>query len=169
MAGCAQKPLPQAAPLPPNPFGYLKRAAVCDTTPAVDGPGGRVATMKVRSDDGLCSLMVQQPDGTSYASFVLTDAPAHGKAFLYNWNNETVVSYTPTTAYAGADSFTVGLIPGSGRPRQLLRVTATVDATGVRLPVVAAPPPPPASTSKSKTSTSKHRTTRHKKSSKSSS
>ena len=137
MAGCAHKPPPEpVAAAAPDPYGYLPRSAVCTVSPV---SGGRV-TMSTRSDDGLCAVAVATPDGTAYASFLLQTAPAHGKAFIHNYNNQTLIDYTATTAYAGPDSFTVSLIPVSG-PRVPLLVVASVDATGVARP---APPPPDA-------------------------
>ena len=138
MAGCAQKPQPgPAAAVAPDPFGYQPRSAVCTVGPLA---GGRV-TMSTRSDDGLCAVAVATPGGAAYASFLLQSPPAHGKAFIHNYNNQTLVDYTATTAYAGPDSFVVSLVPASG-PRVPLTVVAQVDATGVARP---APPPEPAS------------------------
>ena len=156
MAGCAHKPAPAPVEaVAPDPYGYEKVSAVCTVGPMQNGPAGRVATMSVRSDDGLCAVPVSQPDGTAYASFLLTTPPAHGKTFIHNYNNQTLIGYTPTTAYAGPDSFTVSLVPVGGGPRSLLRVDAVVDATGVMRPVapVAAAAPPPSSEG--------HKTVRH--------
>ena len=139
IAGCAQKPAP--APVvagAPDPFGYQKVSAVCTVSPVAAGPAGRSVTMATRSDDGLCVVPVSQPDGTAYVSFVLQTPPSHGKAFIHNYNNQTLVDYTATTAYAGPDSFTVSLIPGSG-PRVPLEVRVSADATGVARPALAAP------------------------------
>jgi hypothetical protein len=155
LAGCQNKPVLQVA-VAPNPFGYMKRSAVCQVGPVRPStPGPMSATMTVRSDDGNCGVVIQQAGGRSYASFGVSPAPAHGKAFLYNYDNHTYVMYTPSTAYAGEDHFTVTLIRGTGQPREYLAVTATVDATGVVVPTpaVTAPVPPPAPV--------KHRTTTH--------
>ncbi|WP_419730354.1 hypothetical protein [Lichenicola sp.] len=152
IAGCAHRPAPEPeAAIAPNPFGYLKRSAVCTVAPVVAGPAGRSTTMAVRSDDGLCTVAVSQPDGTAYASFLLQTLPVNGKAFIYNYNNQTLVNYTATTAYSGPDSFTVSLIPTAGGRRQSLQVTAMVDATGVPRPAPAVVPyvaPPSAGTHK---------------------
>lgn len=168
ITGCAQKPLPApAVAIAPNPFGYLKQSAVCTVSPLADGPAGRSAKMSVRSDDGLCTVALSQPDKTAYASFLLQTLPTHGKAFIYNYNNQTLVNYTATTAYAGPDSFTVSLIPSAGHARVPLQVAAVVDATGVVLP----PPPPvpyvaPPSKTGHRTSKSTHSThSKHKKAS----
>ncbi|GBQ45418.1 hypothetical protein KOE73_10545 [Acidomonas methanolica] len=161
LAACAQKPLPQHI-APPNPFGYQKVSAVCQTSPVKTAPDGSMSvSMKVRSDDGLCSLRIQQPGGKSYASFGVDPSPTHGKAFLYNYDDSTVVDYTPTTAYAGPDRFVVILIAAPGKPRTHLAVDATVDATGVPVPkpvVPAVTAPTPKSTSHKKTRTRSHST-----------
>lgn len=158
MAGCAQRPVPApVAAIAPDPFGYEKVSAVCTLGPVKSDPSGRTISISVRSDDGLCAVPVAQPDGTAYASFLLQTLPAHGKAFIHNYNNQTLVDYTPTTAYAGPDSFTVSLVPTGAGQRTLLHVNAMVDATGVARPVAPIVPaaPPPSSTS------SKHRTVHH--------
>ncbi|WP_408906006.1 Ig-like domain-containing protein [Nguyenibacter vanlangensis] len=151
LAGCQNRPVIQAA-VPPNPFGYLKRSAVCKVGPVrPDASGQLQASMTVRSDDGNCEILVQQDGGQSYASFGVAPAPEHGKAFIYNYNNHTYVTYTPNTAYAGPDHFTVTLIRGSGLPRRSLVVAASVDATGVVVPTPAVTAPPPPAPVKKKT------------------
>jgi hypothetical protein len=149
LAGCAQ-PRPAPAPVAPNPFGYMKRSAVCTTSPirAQD----RAVEMKTRSDDGLCGIAISQPEGDAYASFVLATLPVHGDSFIYNYNRQTYVTYTAKTAYAGPDAFTVSLIPGGGRPRTSLAVSVSVDNAGVVLP-----PPPVAAKAAPKTTTHRKR------------
>ena len=161
IAGCAQKPPPApVAAIAPDPFGYLKRSAVCAVSPVAAGPAGRNVTMAVRSDDGLCVVAVSQPDGTAYASFLLQDLPEHGKAFIHNYNNQTLIDYTATTAYAGPDGFSVSLVPSDGGPRTLLHVAASVDATGVPRPAVVTPYVAPVTKSPShRTNTRSHRKT----------
>jgi len=156
MAGCAQKPvIPHIAPA--NPFGYMKTSAVCTVSPPHKAADGTLSVdMKVRSDDGLCAITLQTDKGTSYPSFGVTTAPEHGKVFVYNYDDHTLVTFTPTMAYAGGDAFNATLIPGNGEPRVHLRVTASVDATGVVVPkpivpAVTAPVPAP-----SKTKTTSH-------------
>ena len=160
IAGCAHKPPPAPmAAIAPDPYGYFKRSAVCTVSPVVAGPAGRSATMAVRSDDGFCAMAVSQPDGTAYASFLLQDLPAHGKAFIHNYNNQTLIEYTATTAYAGPDGFSVSLVPSNGGPRTLVHVTASVDATGVPRPVVVTPYVAPVTKSTHRTTTRSHRKT----------
>lgn len=144
LAGCATTSGPVQVGSP-NPFGYMKKSAVCKTTPVVKGADGQLSTtMTVRSDDGLCELLISQPDGKPYASFGVAPVPEHGKAFMYSLDNDTHVTYTPTLAYAGQDAFTVILVPGPGQQRTKLTVTAQVDATGVYVPKPAITGPTPA-------------------------
>ena len=140
LAGCVHKPQPLPQPVAPNPFGYLKRSAVCTPGPIGKTADGQTVSIAVRSDDGTCGITVSQPGGGgAYASFLLTALPLHGKSFIYNYNKQTYVTYTADTAYAGPDAFTASLVPGGGKPRTTLKVALSVDATGV-----APPPPPPA-------------------------
>jgi hypothetical protein len=150
LAGCATTSGPVQVGSP-NPFGYMKKSAVCKTTPVVKGADGQLSTtMTVRSDDGLCELLISQPDGKPYASFGVAPVPEHGKAFMYSLDNDTHVTYTPTLAYAGQDAFTVILVPGPGQQRTKLTVTAQVDATGVYVPKPAITRPTPAAKGKKK-------------------
>lgn len=141
LTGCVQRPPP--APLPPNPYGYLKRSAVCEHPPLRHDGTNLAASMKTRSDDGLCEVIVSQPTGGAYASFVLSRRPEHGRNLIYNYNGHTYVTYTANTAYAGSDGFTAMLVTGPGAPRTQLAVDVSIDATGV-----APPAPPPAAETK---------------------
>ncbi|MBO1323755.1 hypothetical protein K2X14_01130 [Acetobacter sp. TBRC 12305] len=162
LAGCATTGGPVHLGSP-NPFGYMKKSAVCKTTPVQKGADGQLSTtMTVRSDDGLCELLISQPNGKAYASFGVTPPPDHGKAFLYSLDDNTHVTYTPTLGYAGQDTFTVVLIPGRGLPRTRLTVTAQVDATGVYIPHPAVSAPTPASAKEKKT-TSRGKAATHQK------
>ncbi len=135
---------PPAPPVPPNPFGYLKPSGLCKHGPVAKTAAGLEVAMTLRSDDGYCGVDLQAPAGGAYTSFVLTALPAHGKSFIYNYNNHTAVTYTAATAYAGIDSFTVSLVPKAGEQRVALKVLVTADATGVPPPAKPAPPPPAA-------------------------
>lgn len=165
LAGCATTGGPIKAGSP-NPFGYIKKSAVCQTTPLKkEADGSLSTTMTVRSDDGLCDLKVSQDSGKAYASFGVSPAPEHGKAFLYSLDNDTHVTYTPTMGYAGQDKFTAILVPGPGEKRTRLTVTAQVDATGVVLPRAAVPAESKAEPAKAKkaVTTTRRRVTTSKK------
>ncbi|GEN61070.1 hypothetical protein ANI02nite_29540 [Acetobacter nitrogenifigens DSM 23921 = NBRC 105050] len=162
LAGCNQGQLQGPSLSTPDPFGNMKRSAVCQVASPQAGPNGdQTTTMTVRSDDGMCGLTVSQPGGGSYASFGVLPSPEHGKAFLYNHDGLTHITYTPTLGYAGKDTFGVILIPTSdqtgAQKRQKLTITATADATGVVIPTPAVAAPTP---SKSKAAPSKRRTTK---------
>lgn len=161
LAGCQNKPALQVAG-PPDPFGYMKRSAVCQVSPVkASEPARKATTMSVRSDDGNCVVLLQDGEH-AYTSFGVAPAPEHGKVFLYNHNDHTVVMYTPNTAYAGPDHFGVTLIRGPGQPRDTLDVAATVDATGVVVPtpMITAPTPAAAAAKSTTKSTGKTATRR---------
>ncbi|QDH17972.1 hypothetical protein E3D00_03540 [Swingsia samuiensis] len=143
LSGCVQKPVVQRV-IPPNPFGYQKLSAVCRVSPVTTAPDGTMSVnIAIRSDDGLCALSLQQTGGGNYASFGVNPAPEHGKAFFYNYDNHTYLTYTAETAYAGSDTFTAELVAGPGKKRDHLVAHITVDATGV---VAAKPAVAPAAT-----------------------
>ena len=83
--------------------------------------------------------------------------PDKGRAFMSSLDNSRKVTYPPTRAYAGQDTFTVIRGPGPGQQRTKRTVTGQVDATGVYVPHPAvtgpAPAEPPASKSRRKTTT----------------
>ncbi len=155
LAGCVHAP-PPPAPVAPDPFAYLKRSALCSAGKLAATPEGRAVSIRTRSDGGLCTVTVSQPEGGAYASFVLSSLPMHGSSLIYNYDKRTHVTYTADIAYAGPDGFAVSLIPGNGRPRSLLRVEVSADASGVPVP----PPPtaaPPAQSTKPVTHRRHHR------------
>ncbi len=131
LAGCMNKPAVNLGG-PPNPYNYMKVSGLCHTDPlASTGKDTQATTMQVRSDDGYCAVEVRKPDGHAYASFGVSPAPEHGKAFIYNYNDHTYVTYTANTAYTGNDTFRVQLIRGEKEPRDTLNITAHVEAPGV--------------------------------------
>ena len=126
VGGCAPRAEVQTAAAPPNPYGYLRPAALCDT-PGKPLPTAGIAstTLVVGNDGGYCALRFAH-DGAPYASFLVTAVPAHGDPLIYNYNGQTVVTYTPTAGYAGPDAMTVEFVPGGGAPRATLTVAITV-------------------------------------------
>lgn len=132
LAGCDNKPAVNLGG-PPNPYNYMKLSGQCDVgAPVAAGANTRTATMQVRSDDGYCAIETRASAGHAYASFGVSPAPEHGKAFIYNYNDHTYVTYTANTSYTGQDKFRVVLIRSEKEPREYMDVTATVTA-----PVVA--------------------------------
>jgi len=67
-----------------------------DTALTVDAPG-------VRGND-------YDPDGNALSAIKVSD-PSHGT--ISNWNSNGSFTYTPTTGYSGADSFTYKVNDGS--------------------------------------------------------
>lgn len=130
LSGCAPQAPVETAALPPNPYGYLRPAAVCLTS-GKPLPAGGVAstTVAVGNDGGYCALRFAH-DGAPYASFLVTSVPSHGNPLIYNYNNQTVVTYTPVSGYAGPDAMTLEFVPGGGAPRTTLNVAITVRPPG---------------------------------------
>lgn len=133
LAACAQPPPAPTAALPPNPYGYLRPAAVCDTPPVrANAAVPPTIAMTVGNDGGFCAARFAQPNGGGpFASFLVTEPPRHGDPLIYNYNGQTVVTYTPTTGYAGPDAMTVEFVPGPHETRSTLRIAITVHAVGV--------------------------------------
>ena len=50
--------------------------------------------------------------------------PQHGKVLIHTVGNDTRIDYTPAARYAGADAFSVRLMPGDA----MIRVTGDRDA-----------------------------------------
>ena len=130
VAGCAHPVLQAAAPLPPNPYGYLKPAAVCDApAPSLPASGSGSATMRMSADGGFCAFHFSQAGDEPYAAGLVTHVAQHGQTLIYNYNGATVVSYTPTAGYIGPDSMTIELVPGSGRPRANVSMAISVGSS----------------------------------------
>lgn len=127
LAACAHPAPEAAAPLPPNPYGYLKPAAVCDApAPALTSHGTASATMRMSADGGFCAIHFSEAGDTPYAAGLVTHVAQHGQTLIYNYNGATVVNYTPTAGYLGPDSVTIELVAGPGQPRTVVTVAITV-------------------------------------------
>ncbi|MDT8873035.1 hypothetical protein RAA17_22915 [Komagataeibacter rhaeticus] len=48
-----------------------------------------------------CAIETRVSAGHPYASFGVSPAPEHGKVFIYNYNDHTYVTYTPTPPIPG--------------------------------------------------------------------
>lgn len=132
LAACHRPVLP-ARLIAPDPYGNLKKSALCQLTPVkAEEDGRKLSTqMTVRSDDGFCTLTLKKPEGGSYASFGVVPHPQQGKVLIYNYDGQTYLNYRADTAYAGDDAFTVILIPSIDAPRVALDVKVTVQATPI--------------------------------------
>ncbi|MXV43831.1 hypothetical protein GS501_02030 [Saccharibacter sp. 17.LH.SD] len=157
LAGCVQnQPAQQSASAVPNPFGYEKTSSLCEVAPLQTSADGHMSVeMTVGSGEGHCAVAIKKDGGGSYASFGVNPPPEHGKAFLYNYDGHTYISYTPVSAYEGQDQFGVELIPAHDRPRRQLTVKVTVKAVGVSAPKAAAPTAQTATTGKKAVSSGK--------------
>ncbi len=133
LSGCAPKPVETEA-LPPNPYGYLQPASHCVVGKGTLPPSGAAATTMSVSNDGYCALDYAKTGGGPFASFLVTEVPHHGNPLIYNYNNQTQVTYTPATGYAGPDSMTVEFVPGPGEKRTTLTVAITVEHPAVARP-----------------------------------
>ncbi len=126
LAACAH-PQPVAEAPPPNPYGYLKPAAVCIVPPLHAPASGRISTtMNLDNDGGFCKLDITKTGGGQFASFIVVKVPGHGSPLLYNYDGASRITYTPTGGYLGPDSMTVELVPGPGQPRVSLDIAITV-------------------------------------------
>lgn len=127
LAACAHPAPEAAAALPPNPYGYLKPASVCDAPAPTLSSGGVVgATMRMSADGGFCAAHFSEPGQMPYAAGLVTRIAQHGQTLIYNYNGATVVNYTPTAGYLGPDSVTIELVAGPGQPRSTVNLAITV-------------------------------------------
>ncbi len=126
LSGCAPQQAATEAAAPPNPYGYLQPARVCIVGKGALPPQGPASTTLSVTNDGYCALHYARPSGGPFASFLVTEVPHHGDPLIYNYNEQTVVTYTASAGYVGPDSMTVEFIPAPGAPRTVLHVAITV-------------------------------------------
>ena len=127
LSACAPPAAEAPPPLPHNPYGYLKPAAVCDAPAPANGSGS--ATMRMSADGGYCAVHFSQGGGMPYAAGLVTRIAQHGQTLIYNYNGATVVNYTPTAGYIGPDSVAIELGAGPGRPRTTVSLTISVGSS----------------------------------------
>ncbi|HBK09108.1 MAG TPA: hypothetical protein DDZ81_25155 [Acetobacteraceae bacterium] len=96
--------------------------------PKIAPAGGQTtdAAVKMTNDGGWCGLTVHQAGPKPYDAGLLTARPEHGKVLIHEVGDETRIDYTPDRGFAGNDSFSVKLLPGSAA----VRVTVAVAAPG---------------------------------------
>lgn len=82
------------------------------------------SAMGVTNDGGWCGLLVGQGGAKPFDAGLLTGRPNHGTVTIHTVGDATRVDYTPDRGFAGNDSFSVKLIPGSG----ILHVTVAVNS-----------------------------------------
>jgi hypothetical protein len=123
LLGCAGRP---SGPSGTSPRLYAAdmngEAKTCETTtPTLISGKVADATIKVGSNGGWCGIPVRK-SGQPYDAGLLTARPEHGKVFVHRVGNDTRIDYTPDFGFAGADTFTVSLLPGEAGLR--IAVTA---------------------------------------------
>jgi hypothetical protein len=99
--------------------GAAKTCVVPKVAPAA-GQETPVA-IKLGNDGGWCGITIRD-GGRPYAAGLLTSDAAHGKVLIHTVGDDTRIDYTPVRGFAGADAFSVKLIPGDAT----LRVSASV-------------------------------------------
>lgn len=112
--GCTEKP---AGPTGPTLRVYAADLAggakQCDVPKPILTAGKAVdASMMVGNDGGWCGLVIHQPGPKPYDAGLLTARPAHGNVTIHSVGDDTRIDYVPDRGYAGADAFTVKLVPG---------------------------------------------------------
>jgi hypothetical protein len=118
-------------PPPPPPVSTAREyqidqvggAKLC-TAPKLTLTDGKTtdATIAVGNDGGWCAISVTQTGPKPYDAGLLTGKPAHGKVYIHTVGDDTRIDYTPDANFAGADAYTVSLLPGS----PVLHVAVTV-------------------------------------------
>lgn len=101
----------------------LTGGAKACTVPRVTPEPGRTAdvAMKVGNDGGWCAITVVN-GGRPFDAGLLTAQPTHGHVLIHTVGAATRIDYTPIARFAGADSFSVRLVPGSA----MIRVAVSV-------------------------------------------
>jgi hypothetical protein len=97
-------------------------AKVCTAPPVTPAAGRTIdAAIKLGNDGGWCAITVNN-NGRPFEAGLLDVMPQHGKVLIHTVGNDTRIDYTPAAKYAGADAFSVRLIPGNAK----VRVSATM-------------------------------------------
>ena len=119
--GCApqQRPASTTRLFATDQMGGAKSCNV----PKVDAAAGKetAASMTVGNDGGWCAISVDN-GGHPYAAGLLSGRPQHGRVFIHSVGDATRIDYTPERGYAGADTFSVRLLPGDA----VIRTNVTV-------------------------------------------
>jgi hypothetical protein len=99
-------------------------AAKACTVPPVTPAAGQLVdvAMKVGNDGGWCAITVNN-NGRPFDAGLVATPPAHGKVLIHTVGNDTRIDYTPAARYAGADAFSLRLIPGDATIRAAVTVT----------------------------------------------
>ena len=122
LQACAPKPPP--APGPRMFAADMTGAAKSCTVPPVTPVAGKMldVAMRVANDGGWCAVTVNN-NGRPYDAGLLDAQPKHGKVLIHTVGNDTRIDYTPDPRFAGADTFTVRLLPGGAVIRVAVAAT----------------------------------------------
>jgi hypothetical protein len=121
LLACAEKPPsgPQGRVFAADMTGAAKVCTVPPVAPVAEKTTD--VAMKLGNDGGWCAITVNN-NGRPFDAGLLAAQAAHGKVLIHTVGNDTRIDYTPTPRYAGADTFTVRLLPGDA----MIRATVTV-------------------------------------------
>ena len=113
----------EAAAVASTGGGDTGAAKACTVPPVTPAAGQLVdVAMKVGNDGGWCAIAVSN-GGRPFNAGLLTTPPAHGKVLIHTVGNDTRIDYTPAPRFAGADAFSLRLIPGDATIRAAVTVT----------------------------------------------
>ncbi len=86
--------------------------------------GKTATTIKLANDGGWCGVRLRQSSTKPFDAGLLVNRPSHGSVLIHQVGDDTRIDYTPDRRFAGDDTFTVKLIPGSAT----IAVSAVVTA-----------------------------------------
>ena len=123
LSGCAQTGGPARPTLPVYAIDMTGAAKVCET-PNVSPAAGKSTDVAIRvgNGGGWCGLSVHQDGPKPYDAGLLAARPEHGTVTVHSVGDNTRIDYVPDSGYAGPDSYSVNLLPGSAT----LKVAVTV-------------------------------------------
>ncbi len=111
LQACAEKP-PSGPPVRMFAVDFAGAAKTCNAPKATLAAGQATdVALSLGNDGGWCAITVNN-GGKPFDAGLLTTPPVHGKVLIHTVGNDTRIDYTPDARFAGADSFTVQLIPG---------------------------------------------------------
>jgi len=121
LQACAQR---ATAPAPRVFAADMTGAAKTCTVPPVTPVAGKTTdvTMQLANDGGWCAITVNN-NGKPFDAGLIAAPASHGKLLIHTVGNDTRIDYTPAPRHAGADAFSVRLIPGDATIRAAVTVT----------------------------------------------
>ena len=126
LQGCAEtpfsRPVSHATVYSTDVVG---KAASCVVAPVTVKDGAENAVAMTTGGNGWCGVAVDQ-SGKPYAAGLLIKAPSAGKVYVHTVGDETRIDYTPARVPAGADGFSVRLLPGDA----VIKVSVNTPSTG---------------------------------------